>query len=185
MLGCHDGIPVHDIRGLLPDGRIEDIIRRTAARGGLLKWIYGAEPEVYQLNTTYYSALGCDDRKMLTARAVQVFMPGTPQVWYEDLLAGENDLEALKRDPTLDAREINRRSYSLEAAQAQLKRPVVAEQLKLLRLRAAHPAFSEKASVGAEQPDPHSLRITRRCGEAFAILEADLASADWRLRVSE
>ncbi len=185
MLGCHDGIPVHDIRGLLPDGRIEDIIRRTAERGGLLKWIYGAEPEVYQLNTTYYSALGCDDRKMLTARAVQVFMPGTPQVWYEDLLAGENDLEALKRDPTLDAREINRRSYSLEAAQAQLKRPVVAEQLKLLRLRAAHPAFSEKASVGAEQPDPHSLRITRHCGEAFAILEADLASADWRLQVSE
>ena len=74
---------------------------------------------------------------------------------------------------------------SLEAAQAQLKRPVVAEQLKLLRLRASHPAFSEEASVRAEQPDPHSLRITRRCGEAFAILEADLASADWHLQVSE
>lgn len=185
MLGCHDGIPVRDVRGLLPDERIDQIIQRTVDRGGLRKWIYGANPEVYQLNTTYYSALGCDDKKMLTARAIQLFMPGTPQIWYEDLLAGENDLEALRRDPSLDEREINRRSYSLEAAEARLGLPVVAEQIKLLRMRNEHPAFGEGAVIEAEQPDARRIKITWRCGEASAILEADLAAADFHIRLSD
>ena len=185
MLGCHDGIPVRDIRGLLPDDRIDQIIQRTVDRGGLRKWIYGANPQVYQLNTTYYSALGCNDQKMIAARAIQLFMPGKPQIWYEDLLTGENDHEALKRDPTLDEREINRRSYTLEEAEARLSRPVVAEQLKLLRMRNLHPAFADGAAIEAEQPDPHSLKITWRCGNAYAILEADLATADYHITLSD
>ena len=183
MLGCHDGIPIRDIRGLLPDV-IDGIIQRTVDRGGLRKWIYGADPQVYQLNTTYYSALGCDGQKMLTARAIQLFMPGKPQIWYEDLLAGENDLEALKRDPTLDEREINRRCYTLEAADARLSLPVVKEQLKLLQMRNLHPAFAEDAAIEAEQPDPHSLKITWRCRDACAVLEADLAAADYHITLT-
>ncbi|MBQ4434502.1 MAG: glycosidase [Clostridia bacterium] len=185
MLGCHDGIPVRDIRGLLPDDRIDGIVQRTVDRGGLRKWIYGANPQVYQLNTTYYSALGCDDRKMLTARAIQLFMPGKPQIWYEDLLAGENDLEALRRDPTLDEREINRRRYSLDEAEARLSRPIVKDQLKLLKMRNTHPAFADNTAIEAEQPDPHSLKITWRSGEAYAVLEANVAAADYHITLSD
>ena len=50
----------------------------------------------YQVNATYYSALGADDDKMLLARAIQLFMPGKPQVWYLDLFAGKNDVEAVR-----------------------------------------------------------------------------------------
>lgn len=49
------------------------------------------------MNATYYSALGEDDRKMLVARAIQLFMPGKPQVWYLDLFAGKNDHEAVAK----------------------------------------------------------------------------------------
>lgn len=50
----------------------------------------------YQVNCTYFSALGESDRKMLLARALQIFMPGKPQVWYLDLFAGKNDIDAVK-----------------------------------------------------------------------------------------
>ena len=52
--------------------------------------------DVYK-RQTYYSALGASDEKMLLARAIQMFMPGKPQVWYLDLFAGKNDHEAVQR----------------------------------------------------------------------------------------
>ena len=45
------------------------------ARGGMIKNLHGAKNVYYQVNATYYSALGEDDRKMLLARALQLFMP--------------------------------------------------------------------------------------------------------------
>lgn len=56
------------------------------------------------MNATYFSALGEDERKMLLARALQIFMPGKPQIWYLDLFAGKNDYEAVKRQVPEDIR---------------------------------------------------------------------------------
>lgn len=76
MLGCHDGIPLLDLRGLLPEERIAGLIDLIIARGGFVKNLHGQKNVYYQVNATYYSALGEDDRKMLVARAIQLFMPG-------------------------------------------------------------------------------------------------------------
>ena len=97
MLGCHDGIPVLDLAGLLPDDRIEDLIRLLVDRGGFVKDLHGNKKMYYQVNTTYYNALGENEQALLLARALQIFMPGKPQVWYLDLFAGSNDYEAVKR----------------------------------------------------------------------------------------
>jgi sucrose phosphorylase len=43
----------------------------------------------YQVNATFFSALGEDEQKLLLARAIQMFMPGIPQVWYLDIFAGK------------------------------------------------------------------------------------------------
>ena len=86
MLGCHDGIPLLDLKGLLPDEQIQKLIDTVVARGGYIKNLHGQKNVYYQINATYYSALGEDDRKMLLARALQLFMPGKPQIWYLDLL---------------------------------------------------------------------------------------------------
>ena len=185
MLGCHDGVPVRDLRGLLPDQRIEALVERTVARGGRRKLIHGEKAETYQLNVTYFSALGCDEGRLLLARAVQMFMPGVPQVWYEDLFAGENDLETLRLHPELDEREINRRSYRLEDALAQLKRPVVREQLRLMRLRNTHPAFAPDAVIEAEQSARGALRIRWRAGSASARLTADFARGTYEIETEE
>ena len=185
MLGCHDGIPMRDLRGLLPDARIDALAERIEGRGGRRKMIYGDTPEVYQMDVTYYSALGCDDAKLLLARAVQLFMPGIPQVWYVDLLAGENDRAVFDRDPGADNREINRHAYAPEEAAERLTRPVVAEQLRLLALRNTHPAFGPGAAVAAQQPEKHSLRLTWRRGEAWATLDADFRALRYTIHHSE
>ena len=81
MLGCHDGIPLLDLKGLLPEESIQNVIKATVDRGGYVKDLHGAKNVYYQVNATYYSALGENDQRMLMARALQLFMPGKPQVW--------------------------------------------------------------------------------------------------------
>ncbi|MBQ2462886.1 MAG: hypothetical protein II504_10675, partial [Clostridia bacterium] len=75
--------------------------------------------------------------------------------------------------------------YSLNEAEARLGRPIVKDQLKLLKMRNTHPAFADNAAIEAEQPDPHSLKITWRSGEACAVLEADVAAADYRITLKD
>ena len=185
MLGCHDGIPMRDVRGALPDDRVEAMIERLVARGGRRKLIHGEKPETYQMDITYYSALGSDDARMLMARAIQVFMPGKPQVWYVDLLAGANDEETLRLHPEYDNREINRHPYTLGEAEERLTMPVVARQLEMLTLRNTHPAFGEGAAVTAEQPSPHVLCLTWRRGDAWASLRADLQAMRYDITHSD
>lgn len=174
MLGCHDGIPMRDVRGALPDDRVDAMIERLCARGGRRKMIHGANPETYQMDISYYSALGSDDAKMLMARAIQLFMPGKPQIWYMDLLAGENDEEIFRLQPDADNREINRHSYSKQDVEERLKLPVVAQQLRMLAMRNTHKAFADGATVTVEQPQPYALRLTWKNGGAWATLDADL-----------
>jgi sucrose phosphorylase len=123
------------------------MIELLVERGGFVKNLHGQKNMYYQVNATFYSALGEDDQKMLFARALQMFMPGKPQVWYLDLFAGKNDHEAVKRAGEGGHKEINRTNLSKEDVENGLKKPVVTEQLKLLRLRNTHPAFGFDAKL--------------------------------------
>jgi sucrose phosphorylase len=185
MLGCHDGIPVLDLRGkqvngvhrkgLLSDKRIGATIKRILSRGGMTKNLYGADGrkiDYYQVNATFFSALGEDERKLLLARAIQMFMPGLPQVWYLDLFAGTNDYAAAQRGRTASHKEINRTTLKLIDIEEGLQRPVVLDQLELIRLRNTSPAFSGEMKVHKSRP--HRLHITWRHPEATATLKADL-----------
>ncbi|MBR0475946.1 MAG: hypothetical protein IJJ66_03930, partial [Treponema sp.] len=147
MLGCHDGIPLLDLKGILSDEDIEDMIQTIVGRGGYVKDLHGAKNMYYQVNATYYSALGDDDKKMLFARAIQMFMPGKPQIWYLDLFAGKNDHEAVKRAGAGGHKEINRTNLSLDAINEAMNKDVVKKQLELLRLRNTNPAFGFDAKL--------------------------------------
>jgi sucrose phosphorylase len=135
----------------------------------------------YQVNATYYSALGEDDKKMVFARALQMFMPGKPQVWYLDLFAGKNDHEAVKRAGEGGHKEINRTNLSGEDVEVGLQKPVVQEQLSLLRLRNTHPAFGYDAALAVEC-DGSKLTLTWTKGTNRIALEADFATYDYEIR---
>ena len=127
--------------------RSERLIETVVSRGGYVKDLHGAKNMYYQVNATYYSALGENDAKMLLARAIQLFMPAKPQIWYLDLFCGKNDHEAVRRAGKDGHKEINRTNLTLEQVDAGLNNPVVQEQLKLLKLRASHPAFDPSADI--------------------------------------
>ncbi|MBR6307072.1 MAG: glycosidase [Lachnospiraceae bacterium] len=147
MLGCHDGIPLLDLKGLLPEEDIQNLIDTVVKRGGYVKDLHGAKNVYYQVNATYFSALGESEQRMLMARAIQLFMPGKPQIWYLDLFAGKNDYEAMKRAGAGGHKEINRTNLSLAEARELLDKPVVKKQLEMLRFRNTCPAFTEDAKV--------------------------------------
>ena len=185
MLGCHDGIPVLDLKGkqlngslrpgLLGDDQIETIVELILSRGGRVKNLFahdGKQIAYYQVNATFFSALGEDERKLLLARAIQMFMPGIPQVWYLDLFAGKNDYEAADKGGIAGHKEINRTTLTLDDVEAGLGRPVVINQLFLIRLRNTSPAFHGEMKIF--DTDPYLLHISWRHPEATATLKADL-----------
>ena len=117
-------------------------------------------------------ALGEDERKLLLARAIQMFMPGLPQVWYLDLFAGTNDYAAAKRGRTAGHKEINRTTLEIIDIELGLKRPIVRDQLDLIRLRNISPAFDGELDILTTKL--HRLHITWKHPEATATLKADL-----------
>jgi sucrose phosphorylase len=180
MLGCHDGIPLLDLKGLIPEERIGKLIDTIVARGGFVKNLHGQKNVYYQVNATYYSALGESDDKMLLARALQIFMPGKPQVWYLDLFAGKNDYEAMERAGAGGHKEINRSNLSGEQIKAKLEENVVQKQIELLRFRNTFPAFGFESEFAIEQSGT-ALKMSWRKDGYEAILEADMATCKYKI----
>ncbi len=154
VLDTHDGIGIIDIGadpadrlarpGLVPPhelSQLVEIIHQNS--GGESKRATGAAAsnlDLYQVNCTYYDALGRDDLAYLLARAVQMFLPGIPQIYYVGLLAGTNDMALLEQ--TGVGRDINRHRYEASELSDALGRPVVKELLSLIRLRNQCEAFN-------------------------------------------
>ena len=177
-LDCHDGIPVRpDLDGILEPMEMIALADGIERRGGNVNRILSPsardDVDVHQLNCTYYSALGCDDRRYLTARAIQLFARGVPQIYYVGLLAGENDIAAVDR--VGDGRAVNRRDYRLDEVDEALRRPVVRRLIDLVRLRNTHPAFEGSLQVDAVGSSGLNLHWVR--GEARCSLLVDVAAA--------
>jgi len=180
-LDTHDGLGVVDVRGLLPDEELDRTREDIFRYGANVKKIYSSSSynnlDIYQINCTYYSALGNDDDAYLLARAVQFFAPGTPQVYYVGLLAGKNDIELLEK--TREGRNINRHYYSAGEVAVEVKRPVVKKLIKLMEFRNAHPAFDGETELlpCAE----NRLMIRRTNGVDVAELDADFKSKSFSI----
>ncbi|MBE5839511.1 alpha-amylase family glycosyl hydrolase [Butyrivibrio sp.] len=180
MLGCHDGIPLLDLKGILPEEDIQNMIDTIVGRGGFVKDLHGAKNMYYQVNATYYSALGDDDKKMLFARAIQMFMPGKPQVWYLDLFAGKNDHEAVKRAGAGGHKEINRTNLTIDQIEAAMEKDVVKKQLELLRFRNTCPAFGFDANLNVTVDGTKMKFVWENNGQK-AVLDADFADYSYSI----
>lgn len=181
-LDTHDGIGVVDVVDLLSPEEIEFTKEQLYAKGANVKKKYSSEEynnlDIYQINCTYYSALGNNDKAYLLARAIQFFAPGIPQVYYVGLLAGENDLELLEN--TKEGRNINRHYYTCDEVVENLKRPVVKKLIELMEFRNSCDAFGEicECSSSGDQ-----LEILRSNGKVKAILRANLTSYDYDITI--
>jgi sucrose phosphorylase len=181
VLDTHDGLGMIDAGpgqthdGLLSTAQIEALVARIGGNSGGASVASRVPGGVYQVSSTLYDAVGRDDRAFLLARALQLFVPGMPQVYYVGLLAGRNAAF------TGDAREINRRRYTAAEVDEAVRQPVVGRLLQLIRLRRTHPAFAGEFSL-PDAPDGH-LVLAWRHGDATAELRVDLERSSWRVSV--
>ena len=180
MLGCHDGIPLLDLKGLISEERIQSVIDTVVKRGGYVKDLHGQKNVYYQVNATYYSALGEEDKRMLLARAIQIFMPGKPQVWYLDLFAGKNDHEAVKRAGAGGHKEINRTNLTAKEMEAGLQTEIVQKQLEMLRFCHTFPVFSNESEFSMKCSGS-KLSMEWKNKEERAILKADLSDFNFEI----
>lgn len=181
VLDTHDGIGIVDAAregtrsGLLADEEIDvlvDTIHEKTNGASLRASGHAASNlDVYQVNSTYYDALGRDDRDYLIARAIQFFAPGTPQVYYVGLLAGENDLDLVEK--TGVGRDINRHFYTDSEIATALERPVVASLMRLMWLRRDHPAFDGEFSL--PEAGANRLIMHWQADASTAELDVDLS----------
>jgi sucrose phosphorylase len=197
VLDTHDGIGVIDVGpdtsnvahlGLLDaeeiDELVEGIHEHSHGTSRLATGTAASNVDIYQVNCTYFDALGAQDDAYLIARLLQLWIPGVPQVYYVGLLAGHNDVELLHASGV--GRDINRHRYTELEVEVALHRPVVRRLAALLRLRNTHPAFGGSWELLDEGQGEGVLaqRWTDDDG-ALAELRVDLRARTYEVTLSD
>jgi len=194
VLDTHDGIGIIDIGadpeapesrpGLVSAQELSDIVERihenSKGDSARATGAAAANLDLYQVNCTFYDALGRDDAAYLAARAIQFFVPGIPQVYYVGLLAGCNDMALLAR--TGVGRDINRHYYSRAEIEQALERPVVRRLVELIRLRNGHAAFGGEFRLPACADEVLEMHWVQ--GRHFARLRVELVRRRARIEYS-
>ncbi|MEN8827893.1 MAG: sucrose phosphorylase [Flavobacteriales bacterium] len=152
VLDTHDGIGVADVAslddkpGMLSDSEIDELVEKIHINSNnTSKKATGnaaSNLDIYQVNCSFYDALGKNDNLYLIARAIQFFCPGIPQVYYGGLLAAENDMDLLEN--TKVGRDINRPYFDFDQIEQMTSKKVVQSLLSLIQLRNSHPSFNGK-----------------------------------------
>ncbi len=195
VLDTHDGIGVIDAGpdttdpdnpGLLAadeiDALVEGIHEASLGSSRLATGAAASNVDIYQVNCTFFDALGADENAYLIARLLQMWLPGVPQVYYVGLLAGHNDVELLHS--TGVGRDINRHHYTRGEVEAALQRPVVRRLAALLRLRNTHPAFGGEWQLGEEGRNEGGITMTWRHHAELAAVTVDLRTRTYEVTIT-
>ena len=174
-LDTHDGIGVVDAEGILTPEELDTAVNTLYKRGSNINRRYSSAEynnlDIYQINCTFYSALGEDDNSYILCRAVQFFAPGIPQVYYVGALSGSNDIDLVEK--TKQGRDINRHAYSKEEVKKEMERPVNMRLLRLMRFRSETEVFDGAFTIMESKDSSIVIRRTGING-AEAILTVDL-----------
>ena len=193
VLDTHDGIGIIDIGadpsrretapGLVPahelDQLVETIHQRSQGQSRLATGAAASNLDLYQVNCTYFDALGRDENAYLLARAIQFFLPGVPQIYYVGLLAGVNDMDLLAK--TGVGRDINRHHYRPEEIDTALQTPVVRRLCELIRLRNTCAAFN--GSFELLETNAQCLHMRWVANQSAAELVVDLETTTFQILV--
>lgn len=190
VLDTHDGIGVMDLagddenEGLLDPDELEFLVgvihRNTQGKSNLATGVAASNLDVYQVNSTYYDALGRNAEKYLLARAIQFFLPGIPQVYYIGWLGLENDMDLLQK--TGVGRDINRSYLEPEEILNATKTEMVQELMSLIRFRNKHSSFNGEFSF---THNANSLRLRWETQVDYSELEVDFENTTYKIFSSQ
>lgn len=156
FLASHDGIGVMPVLGILSQADIDRLVARTLAHGGQVSYKNNADgtQSVYELNITFFDALSnphADEPsslqidRFISSQAIMLALAGVPGIYIHSLVGSHNDYAGMATTGRL--RSINRQKWQRAELEALLSDPhshatrVLQRYARLLRVRAAHPAF--------------------------------------------
>ncbi|TYK64870.1 sucrose phosphorylase [Colwellia echini] len=190
VLDTHDGIGIIDVgpmngkAGLLDNIEIDNLVEKIHLNStNESKQATGAAAsnvDLYQVNCTYYDALGQSDFDYLIARAIQFFSPGVPQVYYAGLLAEPNDMALLSK--TNVGRDINRPYLDIDRIEKALNKPFTKAIIILIKLRNETEAFNGEFTVNSNNS---LLEMKWQKNENNATLIVDLADRQAQIEITE
>lgn len=190
VLDTHDGIGIIDVgpmngkAGLLDDNQIDNLVENIHVNSsGESQKATGAAAsnvDLYQVNCTYYDALGQNDFDYLLARAIQFFSPGTPQVYYAGLLAEKNAMKLLAK--TNVGRDINRPYLDTEHIEQSLNKSFTKAIISLIQLRNSCEAFDGEFTVNSHSS---TLNMNWIKDDKSATLVVNLADTSAKIEITE
>ncbi len=157
FLDSHDGIGLMAVQNILKKEDIDFIIRKAVEHGGLIsnKTNEAGIEEPYEINTTWYSALNCEDcdediafqvKRFVASRSIALVLRGVPGIYFHGLIGTRNDIKAVL--VTKSKREINRTVFDGDAIHAKaLKEPysklahINWELGRIIQVRTRHRGF--------------------------------------------
>lgn len=190
VLDTHDGIGIVDVAckgtesGLIENDILDQIVNQMHinSKGNSLK-ATGASAsnlDLYQVNCTYFDALGRDENAYLMARAIQFFVPGIPQIYYVGLFAGENDMELLAK--TNVGRDINRHYFTKNEIKTHLEKPLIKNLKELMFKRNNHKAFNGDFNLIKTSENVLNIKWTNK--DHWAELLIDLKAMKMKTKFS-
>jgi len=174
FLASHDGIGLNPVRGILSDADIENLVRTTKARGGLVSYKTDTSgvQSPYELNINYLDALSISDepveitlKRFITAHAILLSIAGMPGVYFHSLFGSRGWPEGVTR--TGRNRSVNREKLDRDALRAELESTTslcaqVFTQFKhLIYVRAQNPAFKPYSEQHVLIVNPEVFTILR------------------------
>lgn len=174
FLASHDGIGLNPARGILADADIEALVEGTLARKGYVshKQNPDGSQSPYELNINYLDALGdpvgdeplqAQIDRFMAAQAIMLALVGVPGIYFHSLFGSRGWPEGV--EITGRTRAINRHKPHRATLEGELnedgslRRQIFDRTVRLLRARAASPAFH-----------PHGGQDVLDCGAAIFAL---------------
>ena len=190
----HDGIGVRPLHGLVPDAELQQLARHVEAQGGRVSMKRNSDgsESPYELNITYFDALGAGDpaqqiARFLCSQSIMLALQGVPAVYFQSLVAAPNDQAGVHR--TGAARSINRHKWQEQELASRLGDPssptarIMPEYLRRLRIRATREAFAPATPQLIHRLDPRVFAVERRGATDRVLALHNMSGQSLRLRL--
>lgn len=180
----HDGIGLLGARKFLSAEQMEDMCRRVEERGGRLsmRTLASGQNSVYEMNISYFDAVtdpAASPEKavdqFICSQAIALSLAGVAGIYLPGLWGSKNwtaGVELQGHNRAINRQKFDRPEIERQLAQADSPQRLVFERyIRLLKIRAAEPAFAATGTQSVRQSyGPSIFAVERRASDGTSVL---------------